>query len=332
MAQRKPNPSQSPPRLPPLNALRAFETAARHLSFVMAARELHVTPAAISHQVKGLEEFLGQRLFRRLKRGLELTRAGQVLLPRLSDGFSRLGGAIEELRSLGQEGLLSVSAAPSFATRWLAPRLHRFVGAHPHLDVRIHASTGLIDPGGDESIPGDAAIGSLVEDADIAVRFGTGDYPGFRVDKLLSVEVTPMCSPRLLQAGPALRQPADLGEHVLIHDNVRNDDGRPLWDAWFEAAGLSGIDTSRGLHFNHALLALEAAADGMGVTMGMSALGGSDLASGRLVAPLALSLPLRFAYWIVSEPGAAGRADVVAFRDWLLAEATRAAAPGPRGS
>jgi LysR family glycine cleavage system transcriptional activator len=319
------------PRLPPLNALRAFETAARHLSFAMAARDLHVTPAAISHQVKGLEDFLGQRLFRRLRRGLELTRAGQVLLPKLSEGFRRLGEAVEEMRALADEGLLAVSAAPSFATRWLAPRLHRFVAAHPDLDVRINASTRLIDPGGDESGSGDAVVGSPAEDADIAVRFGTGDYPGFRVDRLMGVEVTPMCSPRLLRAGPALGQPSDLAKHVLIHDNVRYDDGRPLWDAWFEAAGMTGMDTSHGLHFSHALLALEAAADGMGVTMGMPVLAGSDLVSGRLVAPLKLSLPLKFAYHIVSGPDTAERADVVAFRDWLLAEAKRSAAGEPRG-
>jgi LysR family transcriptional regulator, glycine cleavage system transcriptional activator len=310
-------------RLPPLNALRAFETAARHLSFAVAAKELHVTPAAISHQVKGLEDFFGQRLFRRLKRGLELTRAGQVLLPKLSEGFGRLGDAVAEMRSIEEEGMLAVSAAPSFATRWLAPRLHRFVRSHPELDVRINASTRLIDPGKDAAVSGDSVIGSPVEDADIVVRFGTGDYPGFRVDKLLDVAVTPMCSPRLLNAGPPLRTPTDLKQQVLIHDNVRYDDGRSLWDAWFEAAGLPDMDTSHGLRFSHALLALEAAADGMGVTMGMPVLAATDLASGRLVAPLPLSLPLRFAYYIVSGSDTAERADVVAFRDWLFAEAKK---------
>ena len=313
----------TPQRLPPLNALRAFESAARHLSFAMAAKELHVTPAAISHQVKGLEEHLNHRLFRRLKRGLELTRAGQVLLPRLSEGFGRLGDAVDELRSIDEEGTLSVSVAPSFATRWLAPRLHRFVSAHPELDVRINASTRLIDPNSDDFAPGDALAGSPVEDADIVVRFGTGDYPGFRVDKLLSVAVTPMCSPRYLAGGHAAGKPADLVGQVLIHDNVRYDDGRSLWDAWFEAAELPETDTSHGLGFSHAMLALEAAADGMGVAMGMPVLAGSDLASGRLVAPLSLSLPLKFAYYIVSGADTAERADVVAFRNWLLAEAVR---------
>ena len=211
-----------------------------------------------------------------------------------------------------------MSLPSSFATRWLAPRLHRFVGAHPDLDVRVNASTSLIDPNSREGGPG-----SPVENADIVVRFGTGDYPGFRVDKLLPVAVTPMCSPRLLDGGHALRSAADLKQLVLIHDNLFFDDGRPLWDAWFDAAGLPGTDTSHGLRFSHAMLALEAAADGMGVALGMPVLAGSDLASGRLVAPLDLSLPLKFGYHIVSGYDTAERSDVAAFRDWLLAEAER---------
>jgi len=311
--------------LPPLTALRAFEVAARHLSFAEAARELHVTPAAISHQMKGLEDYLGQRLFRRLKRGLELTRAGQVLLPKLSEGFSRMADAVEDLRALGGENTLAVSVATSFASRWLTPRLHRFVSAHPDLDVRITASTRLIDPASGEVQPGDAIGESPVEDADIVVRFGTGDYPGFRVDRLLAVDVTPVCSPRLLETQP-LRAPEDLRRHVLIHDNLRAEDGQPLWDAWFALAGMPGTDTSHGLRFSHAMLALEAAADGLGVALGMRALAELDLASGRLVAPLGLALPLPFGYYIVSGADTAQRPGVVAFREWLLAEAARGAA------
>jgi LysR family glycine cleavage system transcriptional activator len=310
-------------RLPPLNALRAFLAAANHLSFAMAARELHVTPAAISHQIKGLEENLGLRLFRRLSRGLELTRAGQALLPKLREGFDRLGAALDDMRAIEAPGTLAVSAATSFATRWLAPRLHRFVAAHPELDVRINASTRLVDPKKDDFAPGDAIAVSPVEDADIVVRFGTGEYPGFRVDQLLEVAVTPMCSPRLLDKAQPLRTPADLVHHVLIHDNVSNDDGRQLWDAWFEAAGMPQADTSHGLRFSHAMLALEAAADGIGVALGMPVLAQSDLASGRLVAPFGLSLPLRFGYHIVSGEDTADRGDVAAFRNWLLAEAAR---------
>jgi LysR family glycine cleavage system transcriptional activator len=319
-------------RLPPLNALRAFEAAARHLSFAAAAKELHVTPAAVSHQIKGLEAYLDLQLFRRRKRGLELTRSGEAFLPKLREGFERLGEAVDELRSRNEPGTLAVSVATSFATRWLAPRLHRFVAAYPDLDVRITASTRLIDPAKGGSAPGDAQAGSPVEDADIVVRFGTGDYPGFRVDKLLSVSVTPLCSPRLNAGEHPIRAAADLAHHVLIHDNVRFDDGRPLWEAWFDAAGMPGTDTSHGLRFSHAMLALEAAAEGMGVELGMPVLAGSDLASGRLIAPLALSLPLKFGYHIVSDPDAAQRSDVAAFRNWLLAEAARDSAPEPKKS
>lgn len=310
-------------RLPPLNALRAFEAAARHLSFATAAKELHVTPAAVSHQIKGLEEYVGQDLFRRLPRGLELTRAGRAFVPKLREGFERFGEAVDELHSVEDSAGLSVSVATSFATRWLAPRLHRFVSAHPELDVRINASTRLIDPRGNQLAARNAVAGPPVEDADIVVRYGTGDYPGFRVDKLLPVAVTPMCSPRLLDGGHPLRDAVDLKQHVLIHDNLLYDDGRPLWDAWFEAAGVPGADTTHGLRFSHAMLALEAAADGMGIALGMPVLAGSDLDSGRLVAPLAFSLPLKFAYYIVSGAHTAERDDVAAFRNWLLAEAAR---------
>src|SRR5262245_23130885 len=293
---------KGPVRLPPLNALRAFESAARLLSFAAAARELHVTPAAISHQIKGLEDQLERPLFRRLKRGLELTRAGQVLLPKLTEGFERMGDAIEQLRLLDDEGVLSVSAATSLASRWLTPRLHRFVSAHPELDVRINASTRLIDPKQGDPAGGDGDPSSPMENADVAIRFGTGDYPGYRVDKLLAVTAIPMCSPKLLQGKNALRTPADLVNHLLIHDNVTNDDGGPLWEAWLNAAKVEGVDISHGLRFSHALLALEAAADGMGVALSMPVLAEADLASGRLVAPFKLALPLKFAYYIVSPP------------------------------
>jgi LysR family glycine cleavage system transcriptional activator len=309
--------------LPPLNALRAFEAAARHMSFALAARELHVTPAAISHQIKGLEEHLGRPLFRRLKRGLELTRSGHALLPRLSEGFGRLAAAVEELRAIDEEGTLAVSVATSLASRWLAPRLYRFVAEHPELDVRINASTRLIDPKKGDPSGGDGDPSTPLENADIAVRFGAGDYPGYRVDKLMAVTVTPMCSPKLLEGKRPLRTPADLAHQVLIHDNVTYDDGGPLWPAWLKAARVEGVDTAHGLRFSHAMLALEAAADGLGVALSMPVLGGSDLASGRLVAPFALALPLKFAYYTVSSAEAAEREDVAAFRSWLLAEAAR---------
>ncbi|MGH8676677.1 MAG: transcriptional regulator GcvA, partial [Burkholderiales bacterium] len=299
-----------------------FEAAARHLSFAQAAKELHVTPAAISHQVKALEEHLGVKLFRRQPSGLVLTVAGGACLPRLREGFDRIAEAVEQIRASDAPGTLSVNSAPTFASKWLAPRLHRFVAAHPDLDVRISASTRLIDATQYDAAP--------VEDADIAIRFGSGSYPGFTVDKLLSVSVTPMCSPRLLAGELALREPADLRQHALIHDNIPPDDGRPLWQAWLEAEGVEGVDLTHGLRFNHAVLALEAAADGLGVTLGMPQIAALDLASGRLVAPFVRRLPIASAYYLVCAAERCERSDVASFRDWILQEARRESAAGAR--
>jgi len=318
-------------RLPALNALRAFEAAARHLSFVQAARELHVTPAAISHQVKALEEDLAVKLFRRQARGLELTSAGRVCLPKLREGFDRLAEAVAQIRASDAPGTLAISSAPTFATKWLAPRLHRFVTAYPNLDVRINASTRLIDATRNDAASGEAQSGSPMEDADVAIRFGAGRYPEYRVDKLFPVSVTPLCSPRLLAGGQALREPADLRHHVLIHDNIQSDDSRPLWQVWLEAAGIEGVDTTRGLRFNHAVLALEAAADGLGVALGMPQIAALDLAAGRLVAPFALRLPIASAYYLLCASERCDRNDVAAFREWILQEAGRESMPGAPG-
>ncbi|MCX7960611.1 MAG: transcriptional regulator GcvA [Burkholderiales bacterium] len=312
-------------RLPPLNALRAFEAAARHRSFVHAARELHVTPAAISHQVKGLEEFLGVELFRRGRRGLALTDAARACLPRLTEGFDRIAEAVERLRSEAEAAALTVSSAPSFATKWLAPRLHRFAAAHPELDVRINASTRLVDASrSDAEASGEAS--STLEDADVAIRFGSGAYPGYRVDKLMSVAVSPVCSPALLDGRTPLRAPEDLRRHTLIHDNLLTEDGRPLWEAWLELAGVEGVDLARGIRFNHSALALEAAADGLGVALGITALAAADIAAGRLARPFDLALPLASAYWLVCAERACERPDVAAFRNWILEEARAASA------
>lgn len=315
-------------RLPPLNALRALEAAARHLSFAQAAKELHVTPAAISHQVKGLEEHLAVKLFQRQSSGLELTSAARICLPKLSEGFARLAEAVEKIRISNAPGALSVSCAPTFAGKWLVPRLHRFVAAFPELDVRINASTRLIDAARNEAGEGEAQSGAPTEEADVAIRFGSGRYPEYRVDKLFPVSVTPMCSPRLLAGEQPLRAPADLRHHVLIRDNIQSDDGRPLWEVWLETAGIDGLDLARGLRFNHAVLALEAAADGLGVALGMPQIAALDLASGRLVAPFALRLPIGSAYYLVCAGDRCDRSDVVAFRGWILQEAGRDSGAG----
>jgi LysR family glycine cleavage system transcriptional activator len=305
---RKANEGEFARKLPPLNALRAFEAAARHLSFALAARELHVTPAAVSHQIKGLEDNLGVELFLRRNRGLELTVAARACLPRLTEGFDRIAEAVERLRAEGEPGSLSVSAAPSFATKWLAPRLYRFAAAHPELDVRINASTRLVDLSrGDPAAAGEQ---STLDESVVGIRFGNGSYPGYRVDKLFAVSVTPVCSPKL-----RLTKPEDLHKQVLIHDNICP------WDAWLEAAGVHGVDTARGMRFNHSALALEAAADGLGVALGISALAATDIAAGRLERPFGLVLPLTLAYYLVCAERDFRRPDVAAFRSWILEEA-----------
>lgn len=280
-----------------------------------------MTPAAISHQVKGLEEALGVKLFRRRASGLELTHAGRLCLPKLREGFDRLEEAIELVRATLAPDTLSVDAPPTFAQKWLAPRLHRFAAAHPSLDVRISASTRLIDASRDGAAANE--MSPQLADADIAIRFGTGSYPDMSVDKLFAVSVTPMCGPRLLEGERALRAPDDLRHHVLIHDNIASDDARPLWQSWLEAAGVTGVDVAHGMHFNHAVLALEAAADGLGVALGMPPIAAFDLASGRLVAPFPLRLPIASAYYLVCSSERRDRAEVSAFRDWILREAAR---------
>lgn len=321
-------------RLPPLNSLRAFEAAARHLSFAKAADELSVTPAAISHQVKALEDHLGMRLFHRRNRAVDLTEAGRAALPKLREGFDQLADAIERVRAFKGIGTLEISAAPSLASRWLTPRLHRFIAAHPDIDVRITASSSLIDVRDDARSVGRAApVASPTEEADIAIRFGTGRYPGFRADQLLPVSVTAMCSPRLINGEHPLRTPDDLRHHTLLKDDAAYfaEDGLD-WDVWLKAAGASGVDTSRGLQFSHSALALEAAADGLGVVLGNPMLAAADLAAGRLVIPFALSLPSSFAYYLVSAEECCDRPDVVAFRDWLRAEAADESASSGEGS
>lgn len=304
---------------PPLNALKAFEAAARHLSFSKAADELHVTPGAISQQIKTLEDFLGVRLFHRLNRALALTQAGQAGLAKLREGFMNLAEGVRQIRGQSSQRSLTVWMAPSFAAKWLVPRLHRFALAHPDIDLRISASSDLIDTvQAHSSIPADSF---RQHDVDIAIRFGKGEYPGCRVDKLFSVTAVPLCSPRLL-ADPEhpLRCPDDLRYHTLLHDDTPYE-GRPDWKSWLKAAGVDGIDVNRGVHFNRVSLALEAAADGQGVVLSMRPLAAADLAAGRLVIPLDLSMPLHYAYYVISLQETATEAKITAFREWLLNEA-----------
>jgi LysR family glycine cleavage system transcriptional activator len=308
-------------RLPPLGSLRAFEAAARHLSFRRAADELNVTPAAISHQVKALEEFLGIKLFRRLVRGLELTATAEACMAKLRDGFDALATAVEMMRTHETAGTLDIGIAPSLAVKWLAPRIHGFVSAYPDIDVRVAASAGMIDG------RRDAVTQRVTADQDepyLEIRFGAGNYPGFRVDHLFSVSVQPMCSPRLLEGEHPLMRPEQLRHHTLLHhDSSAIDGGGASWKSWLKSAGVDGVDVSRGPHFNHAVLALDAAIDGAGVVLSYPVLASADLAAKRLVTPFNLSLPMNSAYHMVCAEAISDHPRVAAFRNWLLDEARK---------
>jgi LysR family glycine cleavage system transcriptional activator len=294
--------------LPPLGALRAFEAAARHMSFSKAADELHVTPAAVSHQIHALEQDLGVRLFHRMNRSIELTPSAQILLPGLSEAFAGIQSSVGRLRAHNDTGTLTVTASPSIAAKWLVLRLHRFQEQCPQIDVRISATDDVVD--------------LSKGDFDVAIRYGTGNYPGLAVELLLKNEVFPACSAQLLAAGPPLRTPQDLSKHALIHDQaIERDPLVPTWPMWLKAAGVKDVPGTAGLRFNNIHLALDAAIAGHGVVLAYSAIAAADLAAGRLVRLFSLALPDQFAYYIVTAPGALERPKVKAFRNWLRREA-----------
>ncbi len=296
-------------KLPPLKALRAFEAAARHLSFTQAAAELHVTQAAISHQVKLLEDHLGLTLFRRLNRRLVLTEAGQVYLPVLREAFDRIAAGTEQLYKDEDSGPLRVSVLPSLAAKWLLPRMSRFRDRHPEIDVMISANNKLVDFS-DDSV-------------EMAIRYGMGNYPGLQTDLLLSDEVFPVCSPSLLQGSKPLEKPEDLRHHTLLHDEVSRHDESPDWRNWLRAAGVTDVDWTRGPGFSDSSMVIEAAAAGQGVALAHCWLAAADLESGRIVRPFGPSMPSRYAYYVVSPLALAERRRVRLFRAWLLEEAEK---------
>ncbi len=296
-------------RLPPLNSIRAFVAAARHLSFSKAANELFVTPAAVSQQVKLLEDHLGVRLFRRSNKALVLTSAGQACLPGLLEGFSAIAQALAQLKPGDRAGPLTVSVAPSFAAKWLIPRLESFQTLHPDIDVRVSASMHLVD--------------FEIEEVDCAIRYGSGGYEGLMAEKILSESVTPAISPDLLSRHGPIKSPENLAGLTLLHDDSPDQDPScPTWAMWLRAAGVEGIDTSRGLHFNQSSLVLEAAVAGRGVALAKSRLAAEDLAAGRLVQIFDARQPVDFAYYFVAPPTRAAIGKVEAFRDWLRRQAS----------
>jgi len=300
-------PSDHRRRLPPLNALRAFEAAARHLNFSRAADELSVTPGAVSQQIQNLEDYVGAALFKRTPKGLLLTDAAQTALPALREAFDRLAEAASLLTAAVDGRRLTLTAAPSFAAKWLVPRLGKFEEAHPQVDVWLSAGMEVVD----------FASGEI----DLAIRYGSGRYPGLEVTRLLSETVIPVASPELLANTP-LNEPGDLSRHVLLHDGSPDaDDSCPDWAMWLAARGIKTVDGNRGPRFNQSSLVIEAAVNGRGVALAKQTLAQADIDAGRLVAPLQIATAVDFAYYVV-HPKTKGRLpQVKAFVSWIQAEA-----------
>ncbi len=304
------------PQLPPLNSLRVLESAARNLSFSKAADELFVTKAAVSHQIKALEEYLGFPLFERMNRSIKLTEAAELALPKLREGFENLTEAVTLMQRHTEHASVNVCMAPSFAAKWLVPRLHKFSGAHPDIDMQITGDDTLITSRVSSSNMSEWFRGDNI---DVIIRFGEGNYPGYRVDKLFDVSAVPLCSPRLLEGENALKTPDDLRHYTLLHDDTGYT-GRPSWQRWLELAGVEGIDTKRGLHFNHVLLVLAGAVDEQGIGLSMEPLAQIDIDAGRLCIPFDLKMPLDSSYYVI-RPEEKSNEAVESFVSWLLKEA-----------
>jgi LysR family glycine cleavage system transcriptional activator len=290
-------------RLPQLNALKAFEAAARHESFTRAAEELCVTQGAVSHQVKALETELGIKLFNRERQRLIITEAGREYLIVVRDALDRIAVGTERLVQRQTSGVLTVSTSPDFAAKWLVNRLGRFAEAHPSIDLRVSATMHHVD--------------FAREDVDIAVRHGDGEWPGLDVTRLCAEHLFAVCSPKLVAGRNRVKGPADVAKFPLLHLDTRTG-----WSKWLAAAGLAHADMTRGPVLNRASMLIDAAIDGQGVALARTTLAAWDLLNKRLVRPFGLALPLDKSYWIVCPQATAALPKIVTFRDWLLREAT----------
>jgi LysR family glycine cleavage system transcriptional activator len=290
-------------RLPSLNGLRAFEAAARHLSFTNAAAELNVTQTAISHQIRRLEQELGVRLFVRQNRALTLTAEARDYLPGVRAAFNDLRLATDRLLRKDNDHVLTVSTLASLAAKWLLPRLSMFQEEHPGIDVRITTSTSLVD--------------FKSGDVDAAIRYGRGQWPGLRADWLMADQLFPVCSPALVAGEKPLRCPEDLADRTLLHSSGGYDDD---WRLWLTAAGLPpNISRQPGLTFDLIFMTVQAAIDGIGVAMGRTSYVEADIAKGRLVVPFKIALPADAGFYLVSPEARAESPKLSAFRQWLLA-------------
>lgn len=295
-----------------LNALRAFEASARHLSFSAAAAELSVTPAAVGQLVRSLEEWLGTQLFHRQNSGrtrLVATEAAQRALPDISAGFDRLSLGLERLKEGSETGVLTVTVSPAFAAKWLLPRIERFHAKWPDTDVRLDTSLKPVD--------------FVAQGVDIGVRYGAGIWPGLTAEKLMDEEIYPVCSPALAKQFGKRQRPADLADQTLIHDlSMDSDAGFPSWSAWLKKAGVAKAAATRGTRINNSAAVLQAAIDGRGIALARSAMAHDDVAAGRLLRLFPqVEYSSTLAYYIVYRPECAALPRLAAFRDWLLGEA-----------
>ena len=301
-------------RLPPLNALKAFEVAGRHMSFSRAAEELHVTPAAISHQIKALETDLGVKLFRRLNRSLQLTEAGQACLPGLRSAFETMASAVGRVRDKEDWNVLTISAPPAFGARWLVPRIVDFRTANPQIQVRIDPAIRSMDP--------------VRDSVDVAIEFSQGHYSGRSVQRsaqrLFGQDVFPVCSPELLDGKNPLTTPDDLRGHTLIHfDAPMDDPGWPNWETWLRANNVDRLDPNKGPHFTSPNFTTQALLAGHGVALMAELVVESELATGTLVKPFDISYPGDLSYWALASSVDSEDDPVTLFWNWLTREASR---------
>ena len=299
--------------IPGTRALRALDAAARHLNFTRAANELGLTPAAISHQIKEIEDQLGMALFVRTSRTVQLTEAGSLVHEAAVEALGTLGRAVTRARKMKRGTTeLKVTADATFASKWLVPRIDLFRKLRPDVELRFDITSALRDLGED--------------DIDVAVRFGAGRYPGLTAQRLFDNVIIPVCSPKLLKSGPPLNEPRDLLQHTLVHiEWSRQGVTWPNWRMWMAAAGIKDFDDSKCVLFEDSSHAIQAAIEGSVVALGDFAMVANDLSTGRLIRPfeLGIKVPADFAYYLVYPTEVANDSLIVAFRDWIFDEASR---------
>jgi len=309
-------------RLPPLSTFRTFEAAARHLSFKQAAAELNVTPSAVSQQIKKLESFLDVDLFARSANTLQLTEHGVSMIGNIRSGLECFVAGVESTQRVRSRSL-NFSAPPSFATRWLVHHLANFSAAHPDIAIRINSNPDNIDGPGTLAKMACKPINPRGDVGEVAIRFGTGDYPGYWVERLLTPEYVLVCSPSLMASARPLRSLRDLRHQVLIHDEmIPVVDNRPSWQEWMNLAKVRGIDAESGPRYSNSVLVHEAVLEGQGIALVIKQHIESDVAAGRLVIPFPISMPSAYSYYMVVAKKDVAKAVVQTFRKWIKGEVT----------